>query len=136
VQIVVSEGLSARAVTVNLPELLPALRITLAEAGLRVGPPFCVRLGRVGLLNAVNAVADARVVVLLVGERPGLGRADALSAYLGFRPQVDSTDADREVICNIFPGGLPAREAARRIAGQIIEILRAGASGVRRGARS
>ena len=54
VQIFVSEGLSARAVTVNLPELLPALRITLAEAGLRVGPPFCVRLGRVGLLNAVN----------------------------------------------------------------------------------
>ncbi len=136
VQIVVSEGLSARAVTVNLPELLPALRITLAEAGLRVGPPFCVRLGRVGLLNAVNAVADARVVVLLVGERPGLGRADALSAYLGFRPQVDSTDADREVICNIFPSGLPAREAARRIAGQIFEILRAGASCVRRGARS
>ncbi|MEO6063764.1 MAG: ethanolamine ammonia-lyase subunit EutC [Thermoflexales bacterium] len=130
VQIVVSDGLSARAVTVNLPELLPALRIALAERGLRMGPPFFVRLGRVGLLNAVNAIADARVVVILVGERPGLGRADALSAYLGYRPQVDSTDADREVICNIFPNGLPPREAARRITEQIIAILGAGVSGV------
>lgn len=136
VQIFVSDGLSARAVTVNLPELLPALRIALAEHGLRMGPPFFVRLGRVGLLNAVNAIADARVVVILVGERPGLGRADALSAYLGYRPQADSSDADREVVCNIFPGGLPARDAAGRIAKQIIEILSAGASGVRRGLRS
>ncbi|HQZ54396.1 MAG TPA: ethanolamine ammonia-lyase subunit EutC [Thermoflexales bacterium] len=136
VQIFVSDGLSARAVTVNLPELLPALRIALAEQGLRMGPPFFVRLGRVGLLNAVNGIADARVVVILVGERPGLGRADALSAYLGYRPQVDSSDADREVICNIFPGGLPPREAALRITEQIIGILSAGASGVRRGLRS
>jgi ethanolamine ammonia-lyase small subunit len=136
VQVFVSDGLSARAVTVNLPELLPALRIALAERGLRVGPPFFVRLGRVGLLNAVNAIADAQVVVILVGERPGLGRADALSAYLGFRPQVDSTDADREVICNIFPGGLPPHEAAQRIAEQIIAILSAGTSGVRRAIRS
>ena len=118
------------------PELLPALRIALAEQGLRMGPPFFVRLGRVGLLNAVNGIADARVVVILVGERPGLGRADALSAYLGYRPQVDSSDADREVICNIFPGGLPPREAALRITEQIIGILSAGASGVRRGLRS
>jgi len=130
VQIVVSDGLSARAVTVNLPELLPALRIGLAERGLRMGPPFFVRLGRVGLLNAVNAIADARVVVILVGERPGLGRADALSAYLGYRPQVDSSDADREVISNIFPSGLPPREAAQRITEAIMAILGAGASGV------
>lgn len=136
VQIFVSDGLSARAVTVNLPELLPALRIALAEHGLRVGPPFFVRLGRVGLLNAVNAIADARVVVILVGERPGLGRADALSAYLGYRPQADSSDADREVICNIFPGGLPAREAAQRITEQIVAILGAGASGVSRSAQA
>ncbi len=136
VQIFVSDGLSARAVTVNLPELLPALRIALAERGLRAGPPFFVRLGRVGLLNAVNAIVDAGVVVILVGERPGLGRADALSAYLGYRPNADSSDADREVICNIFPSGLPPREAAYRIAEQIIGVLRSGVSGVRRGNRS
>lgn len=135
VQIVVSDGLSARAVTVNLPELLPALRIALAERGLRAGPPFFVRLGRVGLLNDINAIVDARLVILLVGERPGLGRADALSAYLGYRPRIDSSDADREVICNIFPGGLPPREAALQIAARAGDILTAGLSGVGRGSR-
>ncbi len=132
VQIFVSDGLSARAVTRNVPELLPALRINLAERGLSLGTPFFVSLGRVGLLNEVGPIVDARIVITLIGERPGLGRADALSAYLAYHPKPGDTDADREVICNIAPAGLPPREAAAQIADLTCAILRAGVSGVRR----
>ena len=62
------------------------------------------RRGRESRSSRSSADRDARQRAVGARDRP---RADALSAYLGFRPQVDSTDADREVICNIFPGGLP-----------------------------
>lgn len=131
VQIFVSDGLSARAVTANLVELLPTLRARLAGRGLRVGTPFFVKLGRVGLLNDVGGLIDAAVLIVLIGERPGLGRADSLSAYLGYRPRPDSTDANREVISNIFAAGLPPAIAAEEIAARAAAILRAGLSGVR-----
>jgi ethanolamine ammonia-lyase small subunit len=45
------------------------------------------------------------VVILLIGERPGLGRAESLSAYMAYRPKSGDSDADRDVVCNIFNNG-------------------------------
>jgi ethanolamine ammonia-lyase small subunit len=49
VQIVVGDGLSAAAVTNNLPADLPGHRAGLQSAGLRLGTPFFVRYCRVGV---------------------------------------------------------------------------------------
>jgi len=105
IQLVVGDGLSAAAVEANVREMFPVIQQGAQAAGLTVGTPFFIQYCRVGVLNDIGDLLKPDVVILLIGERPGLGRADALSAYLAFRPKAGDTDADRDVVCNIFNGG-------------------------------
>lgn len=131
VQIVVGDGLSAAAVTHNLAKIYPVLADGLTAAGVTVGTPFFVRYCRVGVMNDVNEVVQADVVVLLIGERPGLGVADALSIYSGWRPGPGRTDADRDVICMITEnGGTNPLEAGAFAVEHVRTVLAHQASGV------
>ena len=105
VQICVGDGLSAQAVEVNLRKILPVIQSGCASAGLKLGTPFFIQYCRVGVMNDIGDLLSPQVLILLIGERPGLGRADSLSAYMAFRPKAGDTDAERDVICNIFDGG-------------------------------
>ncbi len=131
VQIVVGDGLSAAAVTNNLPQIYPVVEQGLTGAGLTVGTPFFVRFCRVGVMNDVNDLMHADVVVLLIGERPGLGVADALSVYSGWRPAAGKTDAHRDVICMITAnGGTNPLEAGAFVVEHVKNVLQHQASGV------
>jgi len=130
VQVFVGDGLSGAAIEHNLEKILPVLQQGLASAGLSMGTPFFVRNARVGLLNDVNAIVDAQVCALLIGERPGLARAESMSIYLGYRPQPDSTDAHRDAICNIYEGGLNPLEAGAHAVQLIQKMIAARTSGV------
>ena len=77
VQVVVSDGLSTDAITVNYEEILPPLLSGLKQAGLKVGTPFFVRYGRVKIEDQIGEILGAKVVILLVGERPGLGQSES-----------------------------------------------------------
>jgi ethanolamine ammonia-lyase small subunit len=114
-QVAIGDGLSAAAVTAQVPNLLPLLEDGCRQRGWRFGRPFVIRYCRVGVLNDVGAALDPLIVVLLIGERPGLATADSLSAYLAYRPQSGHTDAQRNLISNIHGRGVDARSAARRI---------------------
>jgi ethanolamine ammonia-lyase small subunit len=105
VQICVGDGLSAQAVETNLRKILPVLQAGCATAGLKLGTLFFIQYCRVGVMNDIGDLLQPKVLILLIGERPGLGRADSLSAYMAYRPQAGHTDAERDVICNIFDGG-------------------------------
>jgi ethanolamine ammonia-lyase small subunit len=129
VQIVVGDGLSAAAVDSQVPALLPALTEAGRQRGWRLGRPLVVRQCRVGVMNDIGEILDPRVVVLLIGERPGLGTAVALSAYLGYRPRPGDTDAQRNLIASIHPDGLGTQEACDRIVALVTVILAASASG-------
>lgn len=129
VQVVIGDGLSAEAVTAQVPALLPALADACAERGWTFGRPFVVRYCRVGVMNDVGELLDPGVVVLLIGERPGLATAEALSAYLAFRPRPGDTDARRNLVASIHRNGLRTAEAAKRIVELIAAIRIAGASG-------
>jgi ethanolamine ammonia-lyase small subunit len=125
VQVCVGDGLSARAVEANLAKILPVIQAGCATAGLSLGTPFFIRHCRVGVLNDIGALLQPKVAILLIGERPGLGRADSLSAYMAYRPAPGHTDAERDVICNIFDGGganpLEAGAYALRLAQRMIQ---------------
>jgi ethanolamine ammonia-lyase small subunit len=131
VQLYVADGLSAAAIEHNLRDIFPVIQQGLQQAGLKMGTPFYVKYGRVGLLNDVNSVVDAKVVVTLIGERPGLGRAESMSAYMGYRPQPDSTDADRDVVCNIFNGGTNPLEGGAYVVEFIKKMIQHQAGGVK-----
>ena len=105
IQIVVGDGLSAAAVEANAREMFPVLKQGAQAAGLSVGTPFFIQYCRVGVLNDIGDLLKPDVVILLIGERPGLGRAESLSAYMAFRPKAGDSDADRDVVCNIFNNG-------------------------------
>ncbi|WP_437914040.1 ethanolamine ammonia-lyase subunit EutB [Sorangium sp. So ce302] len=146
VQIVVSDGLSAEAVHRNIPDLLPVLLDGLGARGVTVGQPLLARYGRVKLAEAVAERLAARLVIVLLGERPGSGEqaSSSLSAYLAYRltPGADQEAAaafsgnpmigfEYTVISNIHAGGLPAAEAGGVIVEKVVAVLGHRAAGNR-----
>ncbi|MTJ79906.1 MAG: ethanolamine ammonia-lyase subunit EutC, partial [Telmatospirillum sp.] len=91
VQVIVSDGLSTDALLVNYEELLPPLLKGLETAGLKVGTPFFVRYGRVKIQDQIGELLGAKVLVVLVGERPGLGQSESLSCYAVYKPTAAGT---------------------------------------------
>src|SRR5262249_55673243 len=112
------------------PPLLPLLEQGALERGWSFGRPFVIRYCRVGLLNELGELLDPAVVVLLIGERPGLATADSLSAYLAFRPRPGHTDARRNLISNIHARRVAPNAAANRVLALAAKMRSLGASGV------
>lgn len=129
-QVVIGDGLSATAVASQAPALLDGLWAAAQDRGWSFGRPFLVTRCRVGVMNDIGELLQPKVVVLLIGERPGLATAESLSAYLAFQPRHGHTDADRNLISNIHSRGVPATEAVTRIAALAETMMRAGRGGV------
>jgi ethanolamine ammonia-lyase small subunit len=129
-QVAIGDGLSAAAVAAQVPALLPRLDEEARQRGWSVGRPFFIRHCRVGVLNDIGDILDPEVVVLLIGERPGLATAEGLSAYLAYRPRPGHTDAQRNLISNIHTRGVGHDEAARRILALAEQMRRRQLSGV------
>ena len=128
--VVIGDGLSPAAVNVHAVELVRNLAARLAEAGIGVGAVIVASGARVALGDEIGAVLGARMVVTLIGERPGLSAPDSLGAYLTFGPRIGLTDAERNCISNIHGAGLSYDEAAFKIAWLVREGLARQLTGV------
>lgn len=129
-QVVIGDGLSATAVAAQVPGLLPALLDMAADRGWKIGQAFVVRHCRVGVLNDIGEQLDPQVVVLLIGERPGLATAESLSAYLAYRPRTGDSDSRRNLISNIHAAGVSHAEAVERILSLAVQLRDQQRSGV------
>lgn len=114
-QVAIGDGLSATAIVAQVPGLLRLLEPAVRQRGWRWGQPFFIRHCRVGVLNEIGDLLDPAVVVLLIGERPGLATAESLSAYMAYRPRPGHTDAQRNLVSNIHACGVSPPAAALRI---------------------
>ncbi|MEG0852404.1 MAG: ethanolamine ammonia-lyase subunit EutC [Angelakisella sp.] len=130
VQIYAADGLSSRAVEANLPNLLPLLTDGLKAKGITVGTPFFVKYGRVGTMEHISEALGSQVTCVLLGERPGLGSAESMSAYMAYGAKVGMAEADRTVVSNIYSGGISAVEAGAYLAELIPKLLEQKTSGV------
>jgi ethanolamine ammonia-lyase small subunit len=130
VQIVVGDGLSASAVIQNAPPMLATLLEELERRGRRVGTSIFVRHCRAKIVDVVGQALGARVGIILLGERPGLGTGDGMSAYLVWQPAEERTDAEKQAISNIHSRGLAPADAGRHAANVIEAILTQRTSGV------
>jgi len=128
-QVVIGDGLSGTAVTTQVPTLLPLLTAGAQERYWTTGRTFAVRYCRVGVMNDVGDLLHPSVLVLLIGERPGLATAESLSAYLAYRPHTGNSDADRNLISNIHARGTAPAAAAQRILSLAARMLACGLSG-------
>ncbi|HJZ84011.1 MAG TPA: ethanolamine ammonia-lyase subunit EutC [Polyangia bacterium] len=128
--VIYGDGLSAAAINQHLPTFHEALLRELAARGIPHPPPLFVRYARVKVMDEIARLCGAEAALFVCGERPGLGFADSLSAYYIYNPREGATDADREVISNINPRGVPPAEGARRAAEALVRVLREQKSGV------
>ncbi|MBP6671071.1 MAG: ethanolamine ammonia-lyase subunit EutC [Gemmatimonadales bacterium] len=128
--VVIADGLSGVAVERHAAPLVQLLSRALAGDGWTLAPPVLARQGRVALGDAIGAALGARLVLVLIGERPGLSAADSLGAYLTHDPRPGRTDADRNCVSNIRPDGLPVPAAARKLAWLLAEARRRRVTGV------
>jgi len=117
---VIADGLSARAVAAHAQPLLAGVLPALQAEGWRIAPLVVVRQGRVAIGDAVALSLRARMVAILIGERPGLSAPDSMGAYLTWQPGPRTTDANRNCISNIRPEGIDYAAAA----GKVMHMLR------------
>jgi ethanolamine ammonia-lyase small subunit len=127
---VVADGLCATGVQVQAPALLAAALPLLRRAGLAVAPVILASQARVALGDDIGEAMGVAMVAVLIGERPGLSATDSLGLYLTLAPRRGRTDAERNCISNIRPGGLGAAAAAEKLLWLTGAALRLGATGV------
>lgn len=131
IAIVVADGLSSRALTNNAVPLVSLLIPKLQHAGLTLAPFVIAEGARVALGDEAAARLGARLVIVLIGERPGLSSPDSLGAYLTYAPRPGLTDAERNCVSNIRAGGLDVDTAASKITWLVTKALGTHMSGVR-----
>src|SRR3954465_3944615 len=129
--VVIGDGLSAAAVYAHAVALLMRLLPLLAaDDGVAIGHVVVASGARVALGDEIGAILGARMVVMLIGERPGLSAPHSPGARLTFAPKPGRTDAERNCVSNIHKAGLSYDEAAFKIAWLVREGLAREVSGV------
>lgn len=127
---VVGDGLSSLAVERQVVPLLVAVQPYLQRDGLSIGPVVLAEQARVALGDEIGECLHARLVVVLIGERPGLSSPDSLGVYLTFAPRVGLLDSARNCISNVRPQGLGHAQAAYKLHWLIARALAGGQTGV------
>ncbi|CAM3594482.1 ethanolamine ammonia-lyase subunit EutB [Parendozoicomonas haliclonae] len=146
IQIVVTDGLSAEAVNTNVMDVLPVLEDGLLSSGLKLGKTIVVPHGRVKLAEDIVRALGCKLVIMLLGERPGAGieSSRSMSAYLVYHltdeeslkearlfAELPGLEFEDSVIPNIYQGGTPPLEAGAIIVEQARQILHHKAAGNR-----
>jgi len=130
VALVLADGLSGAALDAQALGVLGALLPMLETRGYSLAPIVLVQDARVALGDEVGEVLNAKTVLVLIGERPGLSSADSLGLYLTHHPRVGRTDAERNCISNVQAQGIGPLEAAHKLLGLLEGARALGRSGV------
>jgi ethanolamine ammonia-lyase small subunit len=125
---VIADGLSAFAASKQAIPLLQAVYPKLTDW--KIGPVVVARQARVALGDEIGELLNAKVVVMLIGERPGLSSPDSLGIYLTYAPKVGCSDAQRNCISNVRPEGLDYPLAAHKLHYLLTHARRLGLTGV------
>jgi ethanolamine ammonia-lyase small subunit len=128
--IVVADGLSALAVHRHTLPFLARMEEQIEAEGWSVSPVVLVEQGRVAVADEIGELLGAKMVVILIGERPGLSSPDSLGLYFTYNPKVGLTDAYRNCISNVRLEGLSYGMAAHRLLYLMREACRRQLSGV------
>lgn len=127
--LIAGDGLSAIGVQRHALPLLQALRER-APAGWSFSPVIVAEQARVALGDEIGELLRARIVAILIGERPGLSSPDSVGVYLTYEPRIGRNDSERNCISNIRPEGLGYADAARKMVWLIDAALRRRLTGV------
>jgi len=127
---VICDGLSALAIEENAVKFLDVMLPSLAKSEWNIAPLCVVKEGRVAIGDEIGEILHARLVAVLIGERPGLSSPDSMGLYMTLSPRVGLTDESRNCISNVRPAGLSYEEASHKLGYLLTEARRRGLSGV------
>jgi len=130
IAMVIGDGLSPTAVNSHAVEFVRNLVPRLAGDGIEIGHAVLASGARVALGDEIGEILAARMMVMLIGERPGLSAPDSLGVYLTFAPRIGCSDAERNCVSNIHGAGLTCIQAAFKVAWLIREGLKRQVTGV------
>ncbi|MBI1424700.1 MAG: ethanolamine ammonia-lyase subunit EutC [Gammaproteobacteria bacterium] len=126
----IGDGLSAIAVEQHATALLAATLPALHQQKWRIGPLILAEQARVALGDDVGKTLGTKLIVVIIGERPGLSSPDSMGIYLTWAPRPGRTDAERNCISNIRPQGLSMADAANKLLYLINQARRLRLSGI------
>jgi ethanolamine ammonia-lyase small subunit len=127
--IVIGDGLSSLAVERHAAALLAALKPLLVNE-LQHAPVVIATQARVALADEIGELLQAKLTIMLIGERPGLSSPDSLGVYLTHAPFRGRSDANRNCISNVRPEGLSYAAAAFKLAWLVREALARALTGI------
>ncbi len=127
---VIADGLSTQAIHSNAIAFIDSFKNYSAAYDWRWAPVVIASQARVALADEIGEILNARLSIILIGERPGLSAADSMGIYLTYAPRIGRTDAQRNCISNIRQAGLSTEKAARQLQVLISAAFRRGLSGV------
>lgn len=130
IALMVGDGLSATAVSAHAAAVLAAFLPHLTRLRASLAVTTLARGARVALGDEVGQCLGARLMIVLIGERPGLSAADSLGIYLTYDPKPGRRDAERNCISNVRTGGLDPARAAANLAWLVEAALLGQATGV------
>jgi ethanolamine ammonia-lyase small subunit len=129
--LVIGDGLSSRAIHENAVAFVREfIELCAAHTPLALGPVCLVRNCRVATGDEIGELLGARLVVMLIGERPGLSSPNSMGVYLTYAPKIGTSDEARNCISNVRAGGLPVGQGVRKLAYLVEEALRLQTTGV------
>ncbi|MDS0524832.1 ethanolamine ammonia-lyase subunit EutC [Clostridium sp. SHJSY1] len=129
-QIIAGDGLSAPAIPSNLKEIYKIIVDEAKEKGYTVGTPIFVKYARVATMDKISEALNAKVTIILIGERPGLATGESMSCYMAYRASSDKPESQRTVISNIHKNGMSPAEAGTQIVNLVDMLMREKKSGV------
>jgi len=125
--LIIADGLSSAAIEDHAVPFLHVLKPALAAW--RLAPIILAEQARVALSDDIGATLNARLAVMLIGERPGLSVRNSLGIYLTYNPTPGRTDGERNCISNIHAEGLSYEAAAQKLLWLMHESRRLQATG-------
>jgi ethanolamine ammonia-lyase small subunit len=127
---VIADGLSAEAINQNALPILENLIPKLIEINYKIAPICIIEQGRVAIADEIGFLLKSEIVIILIGERPGLTSPNSMGAYITFHPHIGMTDESRNCVSNIRPEGLDFQMATDKIFYLLIEMKSKKLSGV------
>ncbi|MBA4197990.1 MAG: ethanolamine ammonia-lyase [Chitinophaga sp.] len=126
---VIADGLSATAINKHAVPILQLI-IPQLQQQLKIAPLIIAQQARVGIGDEIGYLINTKLIVVLIGERPGLSSFDSMGAYITYAPTIGLTDESRNCISNIRPEGLTYDMAAQKMIYLIQQSLQLKLSGV------
>lgn len=129
ITLVVADGLSSQAIQENaigvLNELIPTLKATYS-----IAPIILAEQARVALGDEIGQALNSQMVIMLIGERPGLSAANSMGIYLTYKPTRSCLDSERNCLSNIRSGGMSYPTTVEKICYLLDKAFRQQMTGV------